>query len=323
MRPRLVVLRALGLGDLLTAVPALRGLRRKYPRHWIILCAPRYLESVAWLSGAVDDIRDTYALTALDRTAHHADIAVNLHGSGPESHRLLLSANPRHLIAFWNAELKCPGGAPRWRPEEHEVSRWSRLLETHRIPVNPVDLLLDLPIDGPPDNDTTLVHPGAASESRRWPASRFAMVIRQQVGMGRKVIITGTPSERSRAHQIAAMANLDPRAVLAGDTTLRALMLRVAGAGRVVCGDTGVAHLATALGTPSVVLFGPTSPDNWGPPPDPRHRVLWHGSTGDPHADKPDPGLLQISVDEVLEALSRCDDHSGRFTGDQHIPDRV
>src|SRR4029453_232522 len=46
----------------------------------------------------------------------------------------------------------------------------------------------------------------------------------------------------------------------------------VAAADRVVCGDTGIAHLATALRTPSVVLFGPTSPALWGPPPHPpRH----------------------------------------------------
>ena len=51
-----------------------------------------------------------------------------------------------------------------------------------------------------------------------------------------------------------------------------------------------------------MLLFGPTSPSRWGPPPDDRHVVLWKGSTGDPHGDEPDPGLLRITVDEVLEA---------------------
>jgi ADP-heptose:LPS heptosyltransferase len=78
----------------------------------------------------------------------------------------------------------------------------------------------------------------------------------------------------------------------------------VGGAGRLVCGDTGVAHLATALGTPSVVLFGPTAPAHWGPPPDrPIHRVLWAGRTGDPHASRPHEGLLAIGTADVLEAL--------------------
>jgi ADP-heptose:LPS heptosyltransferase len=80
----------------------------------------------------------------------------------------------------------------------------------------------------------------------------------------------------------------------------------VAAAGRVVCGDTGVAHLATALGTPSVVLFGPTPPAEWGPPAArPWHRALWAGRTGDPHASEPDPGLLALEPRQVLEALER------------------
>ena len=96
------------------------------------------------------------------------------------------------------------------------------------------------------------------------------------------------------------------------------LAAAIAVAGRVVCGDTGVAHLATALGTPSVVLFGPTSPSRWGPPRDrPIHRVLWAGRTGDPHASRPDPGLLAIGEDEVLQALEQL---ACAQTGD--IPDR-
>jgi hypothetical protein len=80
----------------------------------------------------------------------------------------------------------------------------------------------------------------------------------------------------------------------------------VAGAGAVVSGDTGIAHLAVAYGTPSVTLFGPVPPSRWGPPAHPRHRALWHpGPPGDPHARTPDPALLRIGPDEVLDALGR------------------
>jgi len=69
----------------------------------------------------------------------------------------------------------------------------------------------------------------------------------------------------------------------------------------VLCGDTGVAHLATAFGVPSVLLFGPTPPAEWGPPPDrAQHVVIHRGTRGDPHGGAPDPGLLAISVDDVL-----------------------
>jgi hypothetical protein len=55
-----------------------------------------------------------------------------------------------------------------------------------------------------------------------------------------------------------------------------------------------------------VVLFGPTSPERWGPPPGrPRHRVLWAGRAGgDPNGDTPDPGLLALHPRHVLEAIA-------------------
>ena len=83
----------------------------------------------------------------------------------------------------------------------------------------------------------------------------------------------------------------------------------VAAAGRVVCGDTGIAHLATALGTPSVVLFGPVPPAEWGPPPD-RPVTSRCGPAGRPHANSVDPGLLAISVAEVDRALAGLPDRS-------------
>jgi ADP-heptose:LPS heptosyltransferase len=117
------------------------------------------------------------------------------------------------------------------------------------------------------------------------------------------VVVTGNADQRPLARQVAAAAGLPQRSVLAGQTTLTQLAALVAGASLVVCGDTGIAHLATAYGTPSVVLFGPVSPQHWGPPPQrPQHVALWAGSTGDTFADRPDPGLLRITSDEVLAA---------------------
>jgi ADP-heptose:LPS heptosyltransferase len=73
-----------------------------------------------------------------------------------------------------------------------------------------------------------------------------------------------------------------------------------------VSGDTGVAHLATAFGTRSVLLFGPTPPASWGPAIDrDLHTVLWHGqqaAPGDPHGTRIDPALDAITVGEVLAA---------------------
>jgi ADP-heptose:LPS heptosyltransferase len=82
----------------------------------------------------------------------------------------------------------------------------------------------------------------------------------------------------------------------------------VAHARLLISGDTGIGHLATAYGTPSVVLFGPMSPSRWGPPPGRSyHRAIWHGTRaerGDLPGPDVHPALLLISVAEVLSAAA-------------------
>lgn len=309
-RPTLLILRALGLGDLLTAVPALRALAEAFPDHRRVLAAPRTLAPLAALTETVDAVVDTAPLAPLDGALRGADVAVNLHGKGPQSHRVLLDTAPGCLISFSNPEVPESAGGPPWKAREREVSRWCRMLEHHGIPADPDRLDIELPpeaLAAAPEGTrgATLVHPGAASAARRWPPDRWAAVARSEVEEGRPVIVTGGPGEEDLADAVARGAGLEASAVYAGRTGLVELAALVAVAGRVVCGDTGMAHLATALRMPSVVLFGPTPPDEWGPPRDrPWHRVLWTGRTGDPHADHPDAGLLEIRVSDVLAALA-------------------
>jgi ADP-heptose:LPS heptosyltransferase len=303
---RVVVLRALGLGDLLTAVPALRGLRRTYPRHRIELATPRALEPLAVQTGAVDMVVDTVGLQPLAGAVAGADVAVNLHGCGPQSHRRLLERAPRRLLAFAHRDVPESAAGPAWRDEEHEVARWCRLLSESGIAADPADLRLRRPT-ALRDPTLTVIHPGAASGARRWPPDRWARVAAAEWRRGHRVVLTGSTGERRLCTAIARAAGLPADAVAAGQTGPSELLRLVAGAGRVACADTGVAHVATAVGTPSVVLFGPTPPALWGPPPVPRHVTLWRGTRGDPHATEPDPGLLAIGVDDVLDALAALD----------------
>ncbi|MCW4355505.1 glycosyltransferase family 9 protein [Hoyosella sp. YIM 151337] len=301
-RPVVLVLRALGLGDLLTAVPALRALRRQYRSHKIILACPAPLRPLALRTGAVDAVMPTPGLGGLRWAAEPVDVAVNLHGSGPESHRDLLLAAPRKVITHHHPAFPELGGVP-WCAGQHEVVRWCGLLAGYGIDTDPQDLCLRAPAQRSPAADCVLIHPGAAAEARRWPAGRFAEVVRWLHGRGEHVILTGSVAERSRALTVAHAAGLPESRVLAGRTQMTGLCTLVAGARLVVCGDTGVSHLATAFTTPSVTLFGPTSPAEWGPPRLPRHRVLWAGRRGDPHGATTDPGLLAISVTAVIEAV--------------------
>ena len=267
---------------------------------------PRELASLAHLSGAVHEVVDTRPLERLDPRLRAADVAVNLHGRGPESHGVLVHARPKRLVGFAQPAVPGCGEGPEWHSGEHEVSRWCRMLAESGIAADPTLLDIEPPALRVPEamRGLTIVHPGAASGARRWPPARFAAVARAEAEAGRRVAVTGSRGEVGLAREVARSAGLPATAVLAGRTGLRELAALVSPAGRVICGDTGIAHLATALRTPSVVLFGPVSPEEWGPPRErPWHRALWAGERGDPHAHRPAAGLLAISVDDVVAAL--------------------
>jgi ADP-heptose:LPS heptosyltransferase len=309
--PVVLTLRALGLGDFLTALPALRALAAAFPDHHRVLAAPAALAPLVRLSATVAEVVPAEPLAPLAGAPHQPAIGVNLHGRGPESHRVLLATRPRRLVAFAHPDVPETVGFPAWREDEHEVGRWCRLLRAHGIAADATALELvpaggDLPVEAPPAAfGATLIHPGAAFAARQWPLDRWAAVARAERARGRRVIITGGPRDVDIAEQLMRLARLDRASVYAGRTTLLELAALVAAAGRVVSTDTGVAHLATALRTPSIVLFGPSSPSRWGPPPDrPWHRVLWSGSIGDPRAATPDSGLLAIDADAVIDALA-------------------
>jgi ADP-heptose:LPS heptosyltransferase len=304
-RLRVVVLRALGLGDLLTAIPALRALRDAHPEADITLAAPAALAPIAALSGAVDAVADTAPLRPPSPALHGAGLAVNLHGRGPQSTRLLLATRPRRLIAFAHADLAATRGLPRWTPDEHEVTRWCRLLAECGIPADadPGRLGLPRPAIPSPAPGAVIVHPGASSAARRWPAGRWAAVARRLAGDGLPVVVTGSRAERGLAARVTELAGLPPgRANLAGRTDLAGLAALTASAALVLSGDTGMAHLAAAYSRPAVTLAGPVPPRLWGPPPRPWHAVLWTGRRGDPHGGEPDPGLLELTVADVAAA---------------------
>jgi ADP-heptose:LPS heptosyltransferase len=302
-RRRVLMLRALGLGDFLTGVPAMRALRHAFPEYEILLAAPRAIEPLVRLSGAADTVLDTRGLATIAWSGAPPELAVNLHGRGPESHRLLAELAPRRLVAF-----ACPAAGhdgPDWTEEEHEVRRWCRLVESElAVPTDPANLQLGAPTTPPAVSDAVVIHPGAAYPARRWPPDRFAEVARWVRERGHSVVVTGGPDEVDLAEEVCRGAGLPSSAVLAGRTDLLELAALVAAARLVICGDTGVAHLASAYSTASVLLFGPTAPDRWGPPLDGRHVVIWHGEgMGDPRGEQRDPALLRIGVEEVVREV--------------------
>ncbi|WP_203135941.1 glycosyltransferase family 9 protein [Microbacterium sp. JZ31] len=314
-RPELLALRALKLGDLLVAVPAIRGLRRAFPRHRLVLAVPAWLEPVVDLIDGVDALLPTPGLDdPLPLERGRIDIAVNLHGSGPESRGLVDALGARVSMVHRVEELDGPAGAdthaeqppPAWRADVHERQRWVRLVGAYGVAADPDEVGLAPAPTAPGLDGPTVLHVGAAYGSRLWPVARFAAVARTLADDGHRVVFTGGPKERERALEVARRAGLDDDAVLAGRLDLGRFAGAIQHARLVISADTGAAHLASAYSTPSVVLFGPAAPEHWGPPAGP-HIVLTDARVrrGETFAADPDPALLAVTVDDVLQAAGR------------------
>ncbi|PVZ08263.1 glycosyltransferase family 9 protein [Actinomycetospora cinnamomea] len=315
--PHAVVLRDLGLGDLLVAVPALRLLRRALPGHEIVLVAPAALAPLVARIEAVDrHVRDLSSYSSEDHA--RTDVAVNLHGRGPESHARLDALAPRRRIGHALPDAEGPDGdGPSWAgppwtddPARPERRRWCDLLAAAGLvdEATARDAADDLRLPGrrAAPAGPVVVHPGAAYGAKRWPPERFAVVTGALARQGHPVVVTGGDGERRLTAEVVVRAGLPPDADLGGRTDLAGLLDLVAAARLVLAGDTGISHVATALGTPSVTLFGPVPPSQWGPPPGGPHVVLGDAAArrGERFADDPDPALLAVTPDEVLAALA-------------------
>jgi len=150
----------------------------------------------------------------------------------------------------------------------------------------------------------TVLHPGAGSEAKRWPLSRFISLARHLVLQEKKLLIVEGPAEPGLAKQIAI--TLPAAEVIPAESLPLDLLAAAMEHGRIFIGnDSGLAHLAAALGVCCVVLFGPTFPRHWAPLG--RHVAVLRDPTcceGCASGRKDHTCLDNITVEEVIRKTS-------------------
>lgn len=143
-------------------------------------------------------------------------------------------------------------------PPADRIERWRRRFEAQRAGAGPARPAgASQPVGSRP-GPLVAIFPGANAPARRWPAERFAEVARRLAAAGRRVVVLGGPAERALT---AAVAAAEPLALdLGGRTDLVDLAAILSLCDLVVTNDTGPMHLAGAVGTPTVSLWGSSDP---------------------------------------------------------------
>ena len=262
MESRILILHPGALGDVLQAVPALRGLRA---RGRLTFAGQPRLGRLLVALGVVDETRgfDGLGLEALftDAPAPPAVAAflggftrvVSWFGSGDTTYRARLAA----LAAD-------PVVAPPVPEDDTPV--WRHLLAT--VPASALaESLAVAPIrpgGARPGSAALIVHPGSGGAWKRWPAERFAEVIAAVAARhALTVMVHQGPADRAAVE--ALLARLDRPVERLVEPELPALAVTLAGSRAYLGGDSGISHLAAAVGAPSVILFPPAHLPRWTP----------------------------------------------------------
>lgn len=303
---RIAIFRALKLGDMLCALPALRAIRAAWREAEIVLIALPWAEEFVDRFGRyLDGFRPFPGFPGLperppdigripaflsEMQAEAYDLAIQMHGSGRLTNPLIELFGAQRCAGFFRSGAYCP--APQtflpWPERGLEIRRLLRLAEFLGAPAQGEHLEFPLRSsdvrrfravaqEDLEPGTYVCIHPGASVAGRRWPAERFAAVAEALARRGFRVVLTGGVGEEALARSVGRRlsgACLD----LVGRTDLGALGALLAGARLLVCNDTGVSHLADALRVPSVVISTGDNPERWAPIDGRRHRVLCHPS---------------------------------------------
>ena len=291
-QPRILLIKLSSLGDVIHALPTLEALRSLYPQgHLTWLVEDTYAPVLA-RHPALDEVwpvprprpgngRFLENLRKLFQAARRLreepfDLVIDLQGLLKSAFWVALARSDRKLGYDRTREFSYLALTERlapFDPEAHAVWRYLNVARHLGAPAAPPRFRLGLSLPGnlshllalKTGQPLAILHPGARWPTKLWPSDRWARLagwLAREKGL--QVVITGSPGDHDLARAIAAQTEA-PLLNLAGRTSLEELAALLQKAQVAVTTDTGPMHLACALGTPVVGLFGPTAPWRTGP----------------------------------------------------------
>ncbi|GAC1628793.1 MAG: glycosyltransferase family 9 protein [Ktedonobacteraceae bacterium] len=289
---KIAIFRALYLGDMLLAVPALRAIRRHFVDAEITLIGLPWAESFTRRFGhyldrfvafegyaGIDEVEFEQARSTRfveEQKAYGYDVVVQMHGSGRTSNAAVLALGGKMTVGYHEdglpEQLTLEQPYPDAEPEICRNLELARLLGCLEL-----DTQLEFPLFAEERREAAKllrklprtehpwigIHAGAKMSTRRWPAEYFARVADDLAERWRaQIIVTGELKEEALVQAVIAKMRTQPLYAV-GKTSLGGLAALIGQMDLFISNDTGPAHMAYALNTPSVTIFGPTEPRRW------------------------------------------------------------
>ncbi|HEX4953438.1 MAG TPA: glycosyltransferase family 9 protein [Thermoanaerobaculia bacterium] len=285
----ILLVRTSALGDVVHCLPVLRALRRHRPEAriaWVVEAAMAPLleghsdldelftvrlrpwrrepfagTTVSGVFGFLGRLRRFRADVALDLMGNHKGGLIARLSGARQVVGLARPFRREPSSALWIGRGMIPAG-------RHAVDRALSLLPALGLPIEAADfgaeqILPARPGDAPADAAEVLIHPGAGWANKVYPPRQWAAVARGIAARGIRVEVAVARGEEPLAEEIVATSEGAARLRQAGDLHSLAALLRATRL--LLAGDTGPLHLAHALGTSVLGVFGPTDPERHGP----------------------------------------------------------
>jgi len=303
---KIAIFRALQLGDMLCAIPAIRALRAAYPTAKITLIGMPWEKSfVERFSAYFDKFlfspgypglpeqpfnEEKFEVFLKNVRKEKYDLLIQMQGNGTIVNPLLLQFNAKNVAGFYNQVSFVDSPFFMSYPDHgSEVHRHLLLMQHLGIPSKGDYLEFPLNKKDQKEFDELLlpvfsknyvcVHPGSRGSWRQWPPQFFANIADYCIEQGFTVIITGVKDEAEITTEVIKCMQHVP-IDLTGKTSLGAMAVLLKNAFALISNCTGVSHLADAFDTPSVIISMDGEPDRWAPLNRKLHRVIdWAGNT--------------------------------------------
>lgn len=297
---KIAVFRALKLGDMLCAVPALKALRAAYPTAEIILLGlpwakifverfNKYIDRFIHFPGYAGLPEQPYNEEDFDdfinaMRLENFDLVLQMQGNGTIVNPLMFLFNAKNVAGFYNERSFVDSPLFMHYPENvYEAQRHVLLME--HLGIKSKGLHLEFPVTEKDEQESgalclplaekkyVCVHPGSADTKRQWNPQFFAALANYCIENGLTVVVTGTEEEREVTKELIKCIH-HPVIDLTGKTALGTVAVLIKNACMLIANCTGVAHIAAAVKTPSVIISMDGEPERWAPLNTKIHRVI-------------------------------------------------